>query len=68
MPKLEILFFIKQCPLKVISGNKWWPKKVCAKLRSDLVLFLIFSFDIPLSFQESIQVVTLKDLMYFLAV
>ena len=38
-----------------------------AKLLSDLVIFSIFSSDIPLDFHKSIGVVPLKYLMYFLA-
>ena len=64
--RIEILF-IKQCPLKFVSGSKWWSLKVAAKLLSDLVIFSIFSSDILLDFQESIWVVPLKYLMYFLA-
>ena len=37
------------------------------KLPSDLVIFLIFSFDIPLDFHELIGVMPLKCLTYFLA-
>ena len=40
--------------------------KVGAKLLSDLVIFSIFSTDIPLDFYESIWVVPLKYLMCFL--
>ena len=35
-----------------------------AKLRSDLVIFSIFSFDIPLDIHESIRVVPLKYLLF----
>ena len=38
-----------------------------AKLLSDLVIFYILSSDISLDFQESIRVMPLKYLMYFLA-
>ena len=34
---------------------------------SDLVIFSIFSSDIPLDFHESVRLVPLKYLMYFLA-
>ena len=34
---------------------------------SDLVIFSIFPSDIPLGFHESIQIVPLKYLIYFLA-
>ena len=50
-----------------MSGNTWWSTKVGVKLLPDLVLFSIFSSDIPLDFRESIVVVLLKFLMYFLA-
>ena len=36
-----------------------------AKLRSDLVIISIFSFDIPLDIHESIRVVPLKYLLCF---
>ena len=49
-----------------MSGNKWWSTKVGAKLLSDLLIFAISSSDIPLDSHESIQVVPLKYLMYFL--
>ena len=51
-----------------MSGNTWGSTKVGAKLLSDLVIFSIFSYDIPLDFHDSIRVVSLKYLMYFLAV
>ena len=41
--------------------------KTDEKLLSDLVIFSIFSTDIPLDSKELIQVVPLKYLMYFLA-
>ena len=41
-------------------------KKLGAKLLSDWVIISILSFDIPLDFQDSIRVVPLKYLMYFL--
>ena len=41
--------------------NKIWYKI------TNLVIFSIFSSDIPLDFHESIRVVPLKYLMYFLA-
>ena len=50
-----------------MSCNKWCSKKVGAKSMSDLVTFLMFCTDIPLDFHESILVVPLKYLMYFLA-
>ena len=50
-----------------MSGDKWWSSKVGAKFLSDLVMFSIFSSDIPLEFYESIRVVPLKYLMHFLA-
>ena len=55
------IYFIKQCLLNLC------PLNVGAKLLSDLVIFSIFSSDIPLDFDESIQVMPLKYLMYFLA-
>ena len=64
---IEILSLIKQCPLKFMSNNTWWSIKVGAKLLSDLVIFSIFFSGIPLDFHESIQVLSLKYLMYFLA-
>ena len=63
--EIEILLFIKQCPLKFMSGNTWWSTKFGAKLLSDLVTFSIFYFDITLNFYKSIGVVPLKYLMYF---
>ena len=42
-------------------------KKVGAKLLSDLVIFSVFSSDIPLDFHESIRVLPIKYLIYFLA-
>ena len=48
-----------------MSGNKWWSTKV-AKLLSDLVTFSILSSEIPLDFHDSIRVVPLRHLMYFL--
>ena len=50
-----------------MSGNKWWSTKDGAKLLSNLNIFLILYSDIPLDFQNSIQVVPLKELMYFLS-
>ena len=50
-----------------MSGSTWWSIKFGAKLLSDLVIFSIFSLDISLDFQELIQVVPLKYLMYFLS-
>ena len=50
-----------------MSVNARWSTKVCAKLPSDLVIFSIFSSEIPLDSQEPIRVVLLKYLMYFLA-
>ena len=50
-----------------MSVNIWWSTKVGAKLLSYLVIFSIFSSDIPLDFHELIRVVLLKYLMYFLA-
>ena len=50
-----------------MSCNKWWSIKVGAQLLSDLLILSIFSSEIPLDFRESIRVVLLKYLMYFLA-
>ena len=63
----EILLFIKQCLLKLLSYNIWWSTKVSAKFLSDLVRFSIFFSYIPLDFHESIRILPLKYLMYFLA-
>ena len=52
--------------IKIMPDNKWCSTKVGAKLLSDLVIFSIFSSDIPLDFHELIWVVQLKHLMYFL--
>ena len=49
---IEILLFIKQCPLKFMSGDRWWLTKVVAKFLSDLVTISLFSSEIPLGFQE----------------
>ena len=49
-----------------MSGNKWWPIKVGAKLLSDLVIFSLFSSDISWDFHDSVGVVPLKYLMFFL--
>ena len=38
-----------------MSGNTRWSTEVGAKLLSDLVIFSIFSSDVPLDFHESIQ-------------
>ena len=57
---IEVLLFIKQCPLKFMSGNKWWSAKVGATSLSDLVIFSIFSFYISLDFHELIGIVPLK--------
>ena len=48
-------------------SDKWWSTKVESKLLPDLVIFLIFSSEIPLDFHGSIRVVPLKYLLYFLA-
>ena len=49
-----------------MSGNKW-SRKVGAELLCDLVIFSILSSGIPLDFHNSILVVPVKYLMYFLA-
>ena len=61
------ILFIKQCPLDSMSGNTWWSTKVGAKLLPILVIFSIFSSEIPLDFHESMWLEPLKYLMYFLA-
>ena len=61
------ILFIKQCPLKFMSGNIWWLTKVGGKLQFDLVIFSIFSTDNPLYFHKSIHVLPLKYLMHLLA-
>ena len=63
---IEILFFIKQCPLKFISGNEWWSTKVGEKFLPDLVIFSILSSDILLELHEWILGVAWKYVMYFL--
>ena len=60
----EILF-INQCPLKVISGSKWWLTKVGEKFLSNLVISSIFSSKISLDFYELVRVVPLKYLYVF---
>ena len=59
-----MLLFTKQCPLKFMTDNTCRSTIVVAKLLSDLVIFSIFSSDIPLDFQESIGAVPLKYSMY----
>ena len=49
-----------------MSENKWWSIKVGAELLSDFIVSIL-SYDTLLDFQESIQVVPPKHLMYFLA-
>ena len=65
---IEISFFVKQGPLKLMYGNKWWSTKVNAKLLSDLVIFSIFSSEIPLDFLDSIWVALLKYVIYIFRV
>ena len=48
-----------------MSGNKWWPTKAGETLLCDLVIFSIFSSDIPLDFYKSNGVVPLKYLTFF---
>ena len=50
-----------------MPGNKQRSTKVGAKLLSHLVTFSINSSDIPLNCHDSIGLVPLKWLMYFLA-
>ena len=49
-----------------MSENERWSTIVGAKLLSGLLMFSIFSSYVPLDFHESIRVVSLKYLMYFL--
>ena len=49
------------------NDDQRWSTKRGAKSLSDLVIFSIFSSEIPLKFHESIQVVPLKYLMCFAA-
>ena len=68
MKFIIINLFIKLCPLKFMSDAKRRSTKVGEKLQlSDLAIFLIFLFDIPLHFHNSILVGPLKYLMHFLA-
>ena len=62
----EILIFIKQCKLRIMPDNTCWSTKVCVKLLSDLVVFSVFSYDIPLDFHQLIPVVPLKYLIFYL--
>ena len=64
---IQIISFIKLCPLKLISGYEWLSTKFGISLLSDLVVFSIFFSYIPLVFHESTQLMSLKYLMYFLA-
>ena len=48
-----------------MSCEKWWSTKVDSKLLLDLVIFSVFSFEIPLDFHNSIGAVPLKYLMKF---
>ena len=53
-----------------MSTNKWstkWSTTFGRKSLSALVMFSILSSDIPSAFHDSIQVVPLKYLMYFIA-
>ena len=49
-----------------MSGNKWGSTKYGAKLLSTIVVFSMFSCQIPLHFHKSIPVVPLKYLMHIL--
>ena len=51
---IETPLFIKQYPLKFMSGNTWWSTKVVAKLQPGLVIFSIISSDISLDFHKLI--------------
>ena len=48
-----------------MPGNTCWSTRVGAKLLSDLVIFAIFSSDMPLYFHNLIWAVPLKYLIYF---
>ena len=48
-----------------MPGNAWWSTKDGAGRLSDLVIFLIYSCDIPLDFHELIRLVLIKYLLYF---
>ena len=50
-----------------MSVDTWLLTNNGAKRFSDLVIFSVFSSDIPIDFHESIQVQPLKFLSYFLA-
>ena len=50
-----------------MSDNTWWLTKVGLELLSDSVIFPILFSYIPLDFYESVRVVPIKYLMYFLA-
>ena len=49
---IEISFFIKQCPLRFMFGNKRLSAKAGTKLLSYLAIFRLFSSDIPLDFHK----------------
>ena len=51
----------------MITNKSWYEIAVLVFSIADLVIFSMFSSDIPLGFHESIQVVPPKYLMYFLA-
>ena len=55
-----LLFRDRKLKLKFMSDNKWWSAKVDATLLSDLLIFSIFSFDIPSDFHDSVLVMPLK--------
>ena len=53
-----------------MSANKWstkWSTTFGGKSLSALVMFSILSSDIPSAFHDSIRVVPVKYLMYFIA-
>ena len=50
-----------------MSDHIWWLPNVGAKLLSGLAIFSIFSSDITSEFDESIRIVLVKYLIFFLA-
>ena len=48
-----------------MPDNTWWSTKYGAKLPFDLVIFSIFSLDVPLDFYKSVGVVQLKYITFF---
>ena len=57
---IEILLSsVYLCLFKFMSANIWQATKVGTKLLAGLVIFSIFSSDIPLDFHDSIRLVPL---------